>query len=140
MLWLKAFHIFFVIAWFAGMFYLPRLFVYHTGVSPQDTAAHERFVLMERRLYAMTTFGMVGTLLFGVAMLVLFPAWMKMGWMHAKLLLVLLLCGYHGFLGANRRRFAAGANTKSEKWWRVANEVPTVLLLGVLILVVVKPF
>lgn len=140
MLWVKALHIFFVIAWFAGMFYLPRLFVYHTGLPASDEAGHQRFVTMERRLYAMTTLGMVGTLVFGVWLLMVQPAWMQAGWMHAKLVLVLVLCGMHGFLGASRKRFAARANTRSEAWWRVANEVPTVLLLLVLILVVVKPF
>lgn len=139
-LWVKTFHIFFVIAWFAGMFYLPRLFVYHAAMPADDRGGHDRFVVMERRLYAMTTLGMIGTLGFGIWLAVLQPFWMQQGWMHGKLALVLLLCAAHGFLGASRRRFAAAANRISSRSWRVLNEVPTVLLLGVLILVVVKPF
>lgn len=138
MLWVKAFHVFFVVAWFAGLFYLPRLFVYHTQVKAADE--HARFVIMERRLYAMTTIGLVGTWLFGLAMIVIAPSYLQMGWLHAKLTLVVLLSGYHGWLKAHLRRFAAGENRQSERFWRIANEVPAVLLLAVLVLVIVKPF
>lgn len=139
MLWIKVFHVFFVIAWFAGLFYLPRLFVYHTQVGPGGTE-HDRFCVMERRLYGMTTLGLIGTWIFGVWMLTLLPGYLQMGWLHAKLTLVLLLSGYHGWLKSRLRRFAAGTNPHSERFWRIANEVPAVVLLAVLVLVIVKPF
>ncbi|MGH8446460.1 MAG: protoporphyrinogen oxidase HemJ [Solimonas sp.] len=139
-LWLKAFHLFFVIAWFVGLFYLPRLFVYHAEAAGDD-ASHQRFVIMERRLYAMTTIGMIGTWLLGIALLLSGPeVYMKAGWLHAKLTLVLILSGYHGWLKTRLRAFAEQRNTKSAKFYRMMNEVPTLLLLGVLILVIVKPF
>jgi putative membrane protein len=138
MLWLKALHIFFVVAWFAGMFYLPRLFVYHCEV--QDDAGHERFCTMERRLYAITTIGMIGTWIFGIAMVTLVPDLLKAGWLHAKLLLVIALSGYHGWLKTRLRAFAARRNDKSARFYRIANEVPAILLLVVIVLVVVKPF
>lgn len=138
MLWIKTFHVFFVVAWFAGLFYLPRLFVYHTQVTAPEE--HARFSLMERRLYGMTTIGMIGTWTFGIWMLALQPGFMQMGWLHAKLTLVILLSGYHGWLKSNLRRFAAGQNQRSERYWRIANEVPAIALIAVLILVIVKPF
>ncbi|NKF20683.1 protoporphyrinogen oxidase HemJ [Solimonas marina] len=138
-LWLKAFHIFFVIAWFAGLFYLPRLFVYHVDV--HGGAEHERFCTMERRLYVMTTIGMLGTWAFGIATLLSGPdIYMKSGWLHAKLLLVLILSGYHGWLKTRVRAFAQHRNTKSAKFYRLMNEVPTLLLLAIVLLVVLKPF
>lgn len=138
MLWIKAFHVFFVVAWFAGLFYLPRLLAYH--VNTRDEAGHERFCMMERRLYGMTTVGMLGTWVFGLWMLMLAPGYMQMGWLHAKLTLVLLLSGYHGWLKTRLRAFAQGRNTHSARFYRAMNEVPTLVLLGVLILVMVKPF
>ncbi|QHS11035.1 protoporphyrinogen oxidase HemJ [Sinimarinibacterium sp. NLF-5-8] len=138
MLWIKAFHLFFVIAWFVSLFYLPRLMVYH--VSTADGAGHDRFCLMEKRLYTMGTIGMIGTWVLGLALLMNTPAFMQMGWLHAKLTLVVLLSGYHGWLKTRMRAFAQGRNTRSAKFYRIANEVPSVLLIGVLILVVVKPF
>ncbi|MFT4045809.1 MAG: CopD family protein [Solimonas sp.] len=138
-LWLKVFHVFFVIAWFVGLFYLPRLLVYHVNVG--DEAGHERFVMMERRLYTMTTIGMIGTWLLGIALLLSGPEiYLKAGWLHAKLALVLVLSGYHGWLKTRLRAFAERRNDKSAKFYRLMNEVPTLLLLGVLVLVVVKPF
>lgn len=139
MLWIKVLHLFFVIAWFVGLFYLPRLFVYH--VDAKDEASHQRFCVMERRLYVMTTIGMIGTWIFGLSLLMIGPEiYMKSGWLHAKLTLVLLLSGYHGWLKTRLRAFAQQRNTASAKFYRVMNEVPSVLLLLVLILVVVKPF
>ncbi len=138
MLWIKTFHVFFVIAWFAGLFYLPRLFVYHTQVTAPEEQA--RFSLMERRLYGMTTIGMIGTWVFGIWMLALQPGFMQMGWLHAKLTLVILLSGYHGWLKGSLRRFAAGQNRRSERFWRIANEAPALVLIAVLVLVIVKPF
>ncbi|HET8882479.1 MAG TPA: protoporphyrinogen oxidase HemJ [Solimonas sp.] len=139
MLWLKAFHLFFVIAWFAGLFYLPRLFVYHVDVNHPDE--HQRFCVMERRLYAMTTIGMIGTWIFGLATLFAGPEiYMKAGWLHTKLLLVLVLSGYHGWLKTRVRAFAQQRNTKPARFYRMMNEVPTVLLLAIVLLVVLKPF
>ena len=138
MLWVKAFHIIFVVTWFAGMFYLPRLFVYHCEV--QDDDAYRRFCTMEKRLYAITTIGMLGTWVFGLWTLAFLPAYFKMGWLHAKLLLVLALSGYHGWLKTRLRAFAERRNDRSPRFYRIANEVPAVVLVAIVILVVVKPF
>lgn len=138
MLWVKALHVFFVIAWFAGLFYLPRLFVYHHEVS--DSAGRDRFVIMERKLYALMTVAMIGTWVFGIWLIMITPGFMQMGWLHAKLTLVVLLSGYQGWLKVNLRKFAAGNYPYSGGFWRIANEVPAVALLLVLILVIVKPF
>ena len=138
MLWIKAFHIIFVVAWFAGLFYLPRLFVYH--VDTADEAGHQRFCTMERKLYAITTIGMLGTWIFGLWLLMQFPGYMQSGWLHAKLTLVLLLSGYHGWLKTRVRAFAEQRNTKSARYYRFMNEVPALILVAVVILVVVKPF
>lgn len=135
MLWIKALHIIFVVAWFAGLFYLPRLFVYHADAS--DTISQQRFVVMERRLLMLTSLAAVLALVFG-AMLV--GPWLKFGWMHAKLALVLALLAYHHSLAKLAGTFRAGQNTRSSKWFRVYNEVPTLLLIAIVILVTVKPF
>jgi protoporphyrinogen IX oxidase len=142
MLWVKAFHIFFVIAWFAELFYLPRLLVYHSQLltqTPGDEGGHARFCTMERKLKGMGIIGMAGTWIFGIWMLSLEPDYLHAGWLHAKLGLVVLLSGYQGWLGSNLRKFAARKNTHSERFWRIANEVPALVLFAVVILVVVKP-
>lgn len=138
LLWIKAFHVIFMVAWFAGLFYLPRLFVYHTQVAAP--AEHERFCIMERKLYAIMTIGMILTWAFGIWLLTLLPGYMSQGWLHAKLTLVIALSGYHGWLKVNLRRFAAGTNTRGHVFWRWANEVPVLALFGAVILVIVKPF
>ena len=142
MLWLKAFHIVFVVAWFAGLFYLPRLFVYHVDV--QDEAAHERFVVMERRLLGITHLGGALAASFGLALLTWWamhaPDYFKQGWLHTKLLLVTALIGYHASMAVFVRHFRERRNTRSGRWFRVYNEVPALLLIGVVVLVVVKPF
>ena len=144
MLWLKALHVIFVVAWFAGLFYLPRLFVYH--VDTTDKVGHQRFVIMERKLYGISLIAMIGTWIFGLATLLgADPAYAKavywsMGWLHAKLALVVLLSAYQGWLKINLRRFAAGTNRYSGRFWRLANEVPALVLIAVVILVIVKPF
>ena len=142
MLWLKAFHIVFVVAWFAGLFYLPRLFVYHVDV--RDEASHERFVVMERRLLGITHLGGALAVGFGVALLTWWlmhaPDYARQGWLHAKLTLVTLLIGYHASMAMFVRQFRERRNTRSGRWFRVYNEVPALLLIGVVVLVVVKPF
>jgi putative membrane protein len=137
MLWIKSLHIIFVVAWFAGLFYLPRLFVYHALSA--DAASSERFKVMERKLYrGIMTPCMVLTLGFGIWM------WIGYGftgnWLRAKLVLVGLLVGYHFWLGRCVRDFAADANRHSHRFYRWMNEVPFLLLAAIVILVVVKPF
>ena len=142
MLWLKAFHIIFVVSWFAGLFYLPRLFIYHAEST--DALSHERFKLMERRLLLITHIGGSLALLFGVLLLMWWigaaPDYFKQGWLHAKLTLVLALIGYHAWLMRLVVQFREGRNTKSSRWLRLFNEIPSVILIAVVLLVVVKPF
>ena len=144
MLWIKAFHVVAVVAWFAGLFYLPRLFVYHTDTT--DPAGHERFVVMERKLYKLMTFAMIWVWVLGISMLLVAdPAYARaiywgQHWLHAKLTLVVALSGSHGWLKVNLRRFAARQNTQSARFWRFMNEVPALILVAVAILVIVKPF
>ncbi len=136
MLWLKAFHIIFVVTWFAGLFYLPRLFVYH--VATREPEGRARFELMERRLYIIMTIGAIGAVLFGLAMVAAQPAYLAFGWLRAKLLLVLLLIGYHLWCRALMRELTAGGG-RAQRWYRLFNEVPGVLLIAIVILAVVKP-
>src|SRR5689334_9296821 len=137
-LWLKALHIISVIAWMAGMLYLPRLFVYHAGV-PVGSPQSETFKVMERRLLkAIMNPAMIATWVFGIWMAVE-GAWFKSGWLHAKLAFVILLSGLHGYLSASVRRFANDQNTKSPRFYRILNEVPTALLSLIVLLVVLKP-
>jgi putative membrane protein len=139
MLWVKSLHIVFMVTWFAGLFYLPRLFVYHAMA--EDRLSLERFVVMERKLYwGIMTPGAVLTIVFGV--------WLWLGWFrgvfgswfHAKLALVALLVAYHLWCGMLLRDFAAGRNRKGHVWFRVFNELPVLVLLAVVLLVVFKPF
>ncbi|MDC8013488.1 protoporphyrinogen oxidase HemJ [Tahibacter soli] len=138
MLWFKAFHIVFVAAWFAGLFYLPRLFVYHAEAT--EPVVRERLKVMERRLLVMTNIGAVATLVFGVLTVLQVPGFLQTGWMHAKLTLVLGLYGYHGWLVRLTKQFARDACTRSPRWLRVFNEVPVLFLIAIVVLVVVKPF
>jgi protoporphyrinogen IX oxidase len=138
MLWIKALHVISMVTWFAGLFYLPRLFVYHADAD--DAVSHARFCVMERRLFILMTIGAAATIVFGVAMLVLSPAYLKMGWLHAKLTLVALLIIYHGYCLKLSRDFAQGQNSRSAKWFRGFNEVPSLLLIGIVLLAVAKPF
>jgi putative membrane protein len=137
--WIKALHIVAMIAWMAGMLYLPRLFVYHceakTGSSQSET-----FKLMERRLLkAIINPAMIVTWLAGLY-LAWSGHWLSAGWLHAKLVLVLMLSGVHGFFARWVRDFAADRNFRSQKFYRLINEVPTILMIAIVILVVVKPF
>ncbi|HEY1898983.1 MAG TPA: protoporphyrinogen oxidase HemJ [Steroidobacteraceae bacterium] len=137
MLWLKAFHLVFVVTWFAGLFYLPRLFVYH--VTASDEISRSRFVVMERRLFAMTTIGGVFTLLFGILMVMMAPAYMQQSWLHAKLALVLLVIAYQVWCLQLMHALRDGRNRHSERWYRLFNEAPALLLIAIVILAVVKP-
>ena len=137
MLWLKAFHIVFVVTWFAGIFYLPRLFMYHAAAT--DAPSIERFQSMEKRLFGIMTIGATLTLLFGISLLIVTPGFLQAGWLHVKLTLVLALIGYHAWCYRLMRDLRAGRK-RSSTWYRVFNEVPTLLLIAIVILVVVKPF
>ncbi len=139
--YIKAFHIIAVIAWMAGLLYLPRLFVYH-AMSKTGSEQSETFKVMERRLLRyITTPAMVATWIFGL-ILAFSPLidWSKDGWFHAKLLLVVVLSGFSGLLAKWTKDFAADRNTRSPRFYRIVNEVPTVLMILIVILVVVRPF
>ena len=136
MLWIKALHIFFVVTWFAGLFYLPRLFVYHAMAD--DAASRERFKIMERKLYrGIMAPGAVLTVVFG-GWLMSYAAWGA--WLYAKLLVVALTIAYHLWCGKLMRDFAHDRNTKSHVWYRWFNEIPVIFLAAAVVLVVVKPF
>ena len=137
MLWLKAFHVIFVVTWFAGLFYLPRLFVYHASAT--DAIGRERFRLMERRLFAIMSIGAVLAIGLGIAMLLREPAYLSLGWMHIKLALVALLAGYHLWCRRLMRNLGSGLRPRSQGWYRWFNEVPGVLLIAIVILAVVRP-
>ena len=141
MLWLKAFHIVFVVTWFAGLFYLPRLFIYHAQA--QDELSRERFRTMERRLLAITHIGGALALAFGIALLLSWrevaPGYLAQGWLHAKLALVLLLLGYHTWCVKLARDFRSTHERHGIRWLRWFNEVPALLLVAIVVLVVVKP-
>jgi putative membrane protein len=137
MLWLKAFHVVFVVTWFAGLFYLPRLFVYHASASDEPSIA--RFVLMERRLFGIMSIGALLAGAFGIAMVVASPQYLLEPWLQLKLLLVALLIGYHLWCYRLVAALALGRDTHSHSWFRWFNEVPTLLLLAIVILAIVKP-
>ncbi|MBC8027046.1 MAG: protoporphyrinogen oxidase HemJ [Steroidobacteraceae bacterium] len=143
MLWLKAFHVVSVIAWFAAIFYLPRLFVYHAQIQKgpiDDAVGNARFKIMERKLFGLMTVAAVLAIGFGAAMVLVAPAYLLMHWLHLKLVLVFALVSYHGACFALLQHFAGDRNARSERWYRVFNEIPAVLLIGIVILAVVKPF
>jgi putative membrane protein len=135
-LWIKALHIVFIASWFAGLFYLPRIYV--NLAQESNPAVVERLLGMARRLYRFTTILMVPALLLGLWLWLGFG--IKGGWLHAKLALVVLVIGYHHACGSLLKKFERGVNTRSHKWFRMFNEVPVLLLLAIVILVVVKPF
>jgi putative membrane protein len=137
MLWLKAFHVVFVVTWFAGLFYLPRLFVYHTNAT--DAVGLERFMVMERRLFGIMTLGGALAALFGVSMIVAAPGYLAFGWLHVKLVLVAVLIAYHIWCYRLMVALRTGNNRHSERWYRLFNEVPAVLLVAIVVLAIVKP-
>jgi putative membrane protein len=138
-LWMKAVHVVAVIAWMAGMLYLPRLFVYHCAAEPGSVQS-ETFKVMERRLYR----AIINPAMMVAWVLGLWLAWKGFGfaggWLHAKLAAVVILSAVHGYLGGALRRFAQDRNTRPARHWRMVNEVPTVLMIVIVVLVVVKPF
>jgi putative membrane protein len=138
MLWLKAFHIMAVVAWFAGLFYLPRLYVYHADA--EDAVSLRRFEIMERRLFAIMSVGALATLGLGAAMLAAAPAYLSMGWLRVKLLVVMLVIGYHLYCYRLMCDFASNRNVHSARWFRAFNEIPSLLLIAIVLLAVVKPF
>jgi len=138
-LWFKSFHVIAVIAWMAAMLYLPRLFVYHAD-TPVGSAQSETFKVMEERLLTIiATPAMIITWVLGLWLATSAHFWAA-PWLHAKITLVLLLSGLHGYLSASARAFRQDRNTKPARHWRIINEVPTVLMIGIVILVIVKPF
>jgi protoporphyrinogen IX oxidase len=140
-LWIKAFHIVSVVAWMAGLFYLPRLFVYHAD-APAGSDLAETFKTMERRLLrGIMNPAMIAVYVFGI-LLVATPGVVDWGsgWLYAKLVLVAALTAYHHLLSLLRKDFESNRNKQSARFYRIVNEVPTVLLIGIVILVVVKPF
>ncbi len=140
--WVKSLHVIAVIAWMAGIFYLPRLYVYHCAV-PRGSLESERFKVMERRLLKQIMLpAMIATWTFGI-LLVLTPGiidWKHDGWWHVKLLMVVLMTGFQGAAGKWRRMFLEDRNTKPERFYRIANEIPTILMVIIVIMVIVKPF
>ena len=142
MLWIKSFHIIFVASWFAGLFYLPRIFVNLAMVPPESVSEEQRLLLMARKLMRFTTLLMIPAFVLGVVLWLVYGIGQGEGngWMHAKLALVVLAIGYHHMCGAMLRKFEAHANQRSHLWFRWFNEVPVVLLTLTVILVVVKPF
>ena len=139
MLWVKALHVIFVVAWYAGLLYLPRLFVYHAQTG--DEAGDERFRIMERKLFAIMTVGGVGALAFGLWLVAdyAWAAFASSGWFRVKLVLVAGLVLYHAWCGTLVADFAAGRNRHGHRFYRLVNEVPAVILVAVVILAVVKP-
>ncbi|WP_111415127.1 protoporphyrinogen oxidase HemJ [Billgrantia lactosivorans] len=141
-LWIKALHIVAVVTWFAALFYLPRLYVYHAMARDKgEQQAIDHFLVMERKLYrGIMTPSMIAVIGLGIWLLYLMPQWLGMGWMHAKLLLVLLLVVYHHVCLVYLKQFAAGRCQRSHGFFRAFNELPVIALLGVVLLAVLKPF
>jgi protoporphyrinogen IX oxidase len=139
-LWVKAFHIVFVASWFAGLFYLPRIFVNLAMVAPDSHAERERLLLMARKLYRFANILMVVALVLGAVLWLGYGVGKGSGWMHAKLLLVLGVIGYQHVCRRVMRDFEQLANRRSHKWYRVFNEVSVLLFIAIVVLVVVKPF
>jgi len=142
MLWVKAFHIVFVASWFAGLFYLPRIFVNLVSVPADSHAERERLLLMARRLYRFASLLMIAALALGLVLWLYYGIGRGPGngWMHAKLALVVAAVGYHHACRSLLRKFEQFANRRSERWFRVFNEMSVLLFTAIVVLVVVKPF
>ena len=137
MLWIKAFHIIFMVTWFAGLFYLPRLFVYHADC--QDQTGHERFLVMERKLYAIMTIGAVITTALGLWLVAGWHWPLAETWLQVKLLLVASLIAYHWMCGRLVMQFKLGSNRHSGVFYRWFNEFPALILISVILLAVLRP-
>ena len=137
-LWYKAVHVAFMVTWFAGLFYLPRLFIYHSEAD--EPADRDRFTLMEKRLFAIMSIGAVLTTLFGLLMLIANPALLSIGWFHAKLALLVGLFFYHYRCWRWIKVLEGGQLPDDTRWLRWFNEIPVIFLLGIIALAVVKPF
>ncbi len=140
MLWVKAFHIVFIASWFAGLFYLPRIFVNLAMVPEGSDSERERLLLMARKLFRFMTMIAVPAVLLGVWLWLGYGIGRGQGWMHAKLFVVLLVIGYHHACALLLRKLERGASTRSHVWFRWFNEVPVLLMVAAVLLVVVKPF
>ena len=139
-LWIRAFHVIAVIAWMSGMLYLPRLFVYHTQTVPGSPES-ERFKVMEKKLLrVIMNPAMIAVWFFGLMQIWITPSVLDEHWLHAKLVLVLILSGLHGYFAMCVKKFARDANDKSDRFYRILNEVPAVLMALIVILVIVQPF
>ena len=134
--WFKAFHIIFMVTWFAGLFYLPRLFIYHRPAA--DALSRERFIVMERRLFAIMTLGAVVTAVFGVVLLLINSALLSAGWMHWKLTLLIGLIAYHYRCYQWMQRLKTETPNEDTRWLRWFNEIPVVFLFGIVILAITK--
>ncbi|CAG1011909.1 hypothetical protein BURC_00048 [Burkholderiaceae bacterium] len=139
MLWIKAFHIVFVASWFAGLFYLPRIFVNLAMVPADSHAERERLLMMARKLYRFASLLMIPALALGLWLWFVY-FWSSGGWMHAKLALVVIVIGYHHVCRSLLRKFEQFSNQRSERWFRVFNEVSILLFIAIVVLAVVKPF
>jgi len=137
MLWIKALHIIFMVTWFAGLFYLPRIFVYHA--MSEEQSQRDTFKVMERKLLVMTHIGGALTLTFGLMLLNMLPVLLNTGWMQVKLLLVVVLMVYHAWCVKLVAAFRHDRSTHSHRWYRVFNEIPVLFLIAMVILAVVKP-
>jgi putative membrane protein len=142
MLWIKALHIVFIASWFAGLFYLPRIFVNLAMVEPESVAERERLLLMARKLYRFMTLLAIPALVLGLWLWLYYGVGLGpgQGWMHAKLVIVLALIGYHHACGGILRKFSNGQMQRSHVWFRWFNEAPVLMMFAAVILVVVKPF
>jgi len=139
-LWVKAFHIVFIASWFAGLFYLPRLFVNLAMVPADSHAERERLILMGRKLFRFSTVLAVPAVVLGLVLWLVYGVGSGAGWLHAKLALVVLVLGYHHACGRLLRQFEQMANRRGDRWFRVFNEVTVLLFTAIVVLVVVKPF
>lgn len=139
-LWIKALHVIAIIAWMAGMMYLPRIFVYHHRCE-KGGEAERQFAVMERRLLrGVMNPAMAAVWILGILMLIANPAILSAGWFHVKLTLVVALSAIHGFYAASRKKFEAGERPGREKFWRIMNEIPFVILIVVVVMAIVEPF
>ena len=134
---LKAVHVIFVISWFSALFYLPRLFVYHADAT--DETSDARFKIMERRLYKLMSLAAALSVTAGTSLIWLEPAWLRQGWLQGKLVLVIGLVVYHIWCGRLLSGFRDGRNRHSAKWYRWFNEIPALLLVGIVVLAILKP-